>query len=110
MIDEAHCISDWGHDFRLDYGNLYKVLGLLPKNVPILATTATANDRVIQDLANQLGDKVYISRGPLTRESLAIQVLKLQNKAERYAWILQNITNFQAVESFIVLRKETVIT
>ncbi|MHB1155104.1 MAG: RecQ family ATP-dependent DNA helicase [Eubacteriales bacterium] len=91
VIDEAHCISDWGHDFRLEYGNLYKVLGRIPTNVPVLATTATANNRVIEDLKRQLGHDVYVSRGPLTRDSLAIQVVKLRNKSERYAWILQNI-------------------
>ncbi len=90
VIDEAHCISDWGHDFRLDYGNLINVIRTLPANVPVLATTATANDRVVQDLEKQLG-AVYISRGPLTRESLSIQVFHMQSKAERYAWILSNI-------------------
>ena len=91
VIDEAHCISDWGHDFRLDYSNLYKILGILPTIVPVLATTATANNRVVEDLKQQLGNDVYVSRGPLTRESLAIQVLKMKSKAERYGWILQNI-------------------
>lgn len=91
VVDEAHCISDWGHDFRLEYGNLYKVLKQLPGNVPILATTATANDRVVEDLSSQLGENVHISRGALSRKSLSIQVLRLKNKAERYAWILQRI-------------------
>ncbi len=91
VIDEAHCISDWGHDFRLEYGKLRNVIKLLPQNVPVLATTATANNRVIQDLEKQLGDGVFISRGPLTRESLWIQVLKLESKAERYAWLLENL-------------------
>ncbi len=93
VVDEAHCISDWGHDFRLDYGRLYKVLQSIPFSVPILATTATANNRVIADLKKQLGNDVHISRGPLMRESLSIQVLRLANKAERYAWILQNINH-----------------
>lgn len=91
VIDEIHCISDWGHDFRLEYGKLYKILEIIPKNVPVLGTTATANDRVVQDLKKQLGENVFVSRGPLTRESLAIQILQLANKAERYAWILQHI-------------------
>ena len=91
VIDEAHCISDWGHDFRLEYGNLRKIIPILPKTVPILATTATANDRVIADLEKQLGGNVFVSRGPLTRESLAIQVTHLQSKAERYAWLAENI-------------------
>ena len=92
VIDEAHCISDWGHDFRLQYGDLKKVIASLPSNVPVLATTATANDRVVADLQQQLGGDVYISRGPLTRESLSIQVVPLENRNERYAWILQSIT------------------
>lgn len=91
VIDEAHCISDWGHDFRLEYSRLKEVLRVLPSNVPVLATTATANDRVVDDLKAQLGDQVFVSRGPLTRESLYIQVVRLQKKAERYAWILENI-------------------
>ena len=91
VIDEAHCISDWGHDFRLEYGQLKKVISTLPQTVPILATTATANNRVVKDLENQLGSNVYVSRGPLTRESLSIQVLKMSTKIERYAWILENI-------------------
>ena len=91
VVDEAHCISDWGHDFRLQYGNLYKVLNILPENVPVLATTATANDRVIHDLRKQLGDDVFLSRGTLMRKSLSIQILKLQDTASRYAWILENI-------------------
>lgn len=95
VIDEAHCISDWGHDFRLEYGNLRKIVQQLPSNVPILATTATANDRVIADLQNQLGDKVYVSRGPLTRDSLYIQVLNKPDKIERYAWILENVPKLE---------------
>ena len=91
VIDEAHCISDWGHDFRLDYGNLQKVVNQLPQTVPVLATTATANDRVVKDLQQQLGGDVYISRGPLARESLSIQVLHMPNRINRYAWILENI-------------------
>ena len=91
VVDEAHCISDWGHDFRLEYGKLKAVVSALPANVPILATTATANDRVINDLEQQLGGNVYISRGPLTRSSLSIQVLELPSRIERYAWILENI-------------------
>lgn len=91
VIDEAHCISDWGHDFRLEYGKLKTIIQQLPPNVPILATTATANDRVVTDLRSQLGNNVFVSRGPLTRESLYIQVLHKPDKIERYAWILENV-------------------
>jgi len=91
VVDEAHCISDWGHDFRLEYGRLKMIIQQLPPNVPILATTATANDRVVADLQNQLGDRVFVSRGPLTRDSLHIQVMHKPDKIERYAWILENL-------------------
>ena len=91
VVDEAHCISDWGHDFRLEYGRLKSIIQTLPPNVPVLATTATANDRVVADLREQLGNNVYVSRGPLTRESLHIQVLNKPGKIERYAWILENL-------------------
>lgn len=91
VIDEAHCISDWGHDFRLEYGNLRKIVGQLPENVPILATTATANNRVIADLKEQLGNDVFVSRGPLSRESLYLQVLYKPDRVQRYAWLLENV-------------------
>ena len=95
VIDECHCISDWGHDFRQEYGRLREVISYLPPNVPILATTATANNRVINDLEKQLGSDVFVSRGPLTRESLSIQVLDMPSKVERYAWILENINKLK---------------
>ena len=85
VIDEVHCISDWGHDFRLDYGNLYKIIKQLPPNVSLLGTTATANKRVIEDLKKQMGNDIFLSRGSLTRESLHIQVLRINTKYERYA-------------------------
>ena len=91
VIDECHCISDWGHDFRLEYGMLVKVIQNFPSNVSVLGTTATANDRVIEDLKKQFGDDVYVSRGPLTREGLHIEILKMESKAERYSWIEKNI-------------------
>lgn len=92
VIDECHCISDWGHDFRLEYGSLSRVISMLPENVSVLGTTATANDRVVEDLKKQFGDEVFVSRGPLTRDSLHIQILKLETVAERYAWIRYNIS------------------
>ena len=91
VVDEAHCISDWGHDFRPDYRRIVKILQLLPCNVPVLATTATANDRVVNDIVAQLGENLVISRGELIRESLAIQVIKLQKKEDRLAWLAENI-------------------
>ncbi len=93
VVDEAHCISDWGHDFRLEYTRLYRVIRKLPQTVSVLGTTATANDRVIEDLKHQLGENVYVSRGSLMRRSLSIQILLLPTPAERYAWMLHNIPN-----------------
>ena len=91
VIDECHCISDWGHDFRLNYGKLNRIIAAFPESVSVLGTTATANDRVLADLKKQFGDNVYISKGPLTREGLHIEILKLETKAERYAWLKDNL-------------------
>ncbi|MEX2655577.1 MAG: RecQ family ATP-dependent DNA helicase [Acidimicrobiia bacterium] len=87
VVDEAHCISDWGHDFRPDYRRLSRLVTALPATVPILATTATANDRVVRDVADQLGSDIGVFRGPLGRESLALQVIRMPNKADRLAWL-----------------------
>jgi ATP-dependent DNA helicase RecQ len=91
IVDEAHCISDWGHDFRPDYRRVASVLDLLPSGVPVLCTTATANQRVIDDVVSQLGDDLTIVRGTLDRESLALSVRVLPNPAERLAWLAQVI-------------------
>ena len=72
VIDEAHCISDWGHDFRPDYRRIKRIINALPPNVPVLATTATANNRVVDDIIEQLGNEIKVSRGTLNRESLAL--------------------------------------
>jgi ATP-dependent DNA helicase RecQ len=91
IVDEAHCISDWGHDFRPDYRRIVRVLQALPGNVPVLATTATANDRVVQDVFNQLGQGIGLIRGPLVRESLKLQNITLASPAARMAWLAQTI-------------------
>ncbi|GAJ73137.1 ATP-dependent DNA helicase RecQ [Vibrio sp. JCM 18904] len=90
VVDEAHCISDWGHDFRPDYRRIVNILKLLPKNTPVLGTTATANDRVVDDIQTQLGD-IEIQRGPLIRESLALQNIVLPDQPSRLAWLAQTI-------------------
>jgi ATP-dependent DNA helicase RecQ len=87
VVDEAHCISDWGHDFRPDYQRIKRLVDQLPAGVPVLATTATANDRVQADVAGQLGPGLEIIRGPLSRESLCLQVVDLTHQAERLAWL-----------------------
>lgn len=91
VVDEAHCISDWGHDFRPDYGRIVRVLQNMPKNMPVLATTATANNRVINDIKNQLGDRLSIVRGSLMRKALQLQTLSMPSNSERLAWLAQNL-------------------
>lgn len=90
VVDEAHCISDWGHDFRPDYRRLVNLLKFMPPTIPVLATTATANNRVLEDVRTQLGDTV-VQRGPLARESLALQTLRLPDQAARLAWLAGHI-------------------
>jgi ATP-dependent DNA helicase RecQ len=89
VVDEAHCVSDWGHDFRPDYRRLRTLLEELPAGVPVLATTATANARVSADVAEQLdphGDALVL-RGTLDRESLSLGVLRLPDAADRLGWL-----------------------
>ncbi|WP_205701468.1 RecQ family ATP-dependent DNA helicase [Herpetosiphon llansteffanensis] len=90
VIDEAHCISDWGHDFRPDYRRIIQTLQVMPKNLPILATTATANQRVIDDIRQHLGT-FAVERGPLMRESLHLQTVRLADAASRLAWLAHYI-------------------
>src|SRR5216683_3049343 len=86
IVDEAHCISDWGHDFRPDYRRIVRVLQLLPRNIPVVCTTATANDRVVQDVVAQIPN-LQVQRGPLTRASLKLFSIKLSDQSERLAWL-----------------------
>lgn len=91
VIDEAHCISDWGHDFRPDYRRIVRVLQAIPSNVPVLATTATANDRVVNDVKSQLGQNIILQRGTLVRKSLKLQNMSMPSPAARMAWLAQII-------------------
>jgi ATP-dependent DNA helicase RecQ len=105
VVDEAHCISDWGHDFRPDYRRLRDLIAEMPADVPVLATTATANSRVVADVAEQLGTssegiatgapgvdaEVLTIRGPLARTSLRLGVLRLRDSASRLAWLLSHL-------------------
>ncbi|MGX5695678.1 DEAD/DEAH box helicase [Agromyces soli] len=115
VVDEAHCISDWGHDFRPDYRRLRELIARMPEGVPVLATTATANSRVVADVAEQLGAsggigtpsglgapvdgrghpdasaEVLTIRGPLARASLRLGVLRLPDSPSRLAWLLSHL-------------------
>ena len=92
VIDEAHCISDWGHDFRPDYRRVKDMLDALAPGVAVLGTTATANDRVVADVVAQLGGGALRTyRGPLARASLRLEVLELARPAERLAWLASNL-------------------
>jgi ATP-dependent DNA helicase RecQ len=93
VVDEAHCISDWGHDFRPDYRRLAELIGQLPPDLPVLATTATANARVVTDVAEQLGAEgdVLTIRGSLARTSLRLGVLELPGARDRLGWLLSHL-------------------
>ncbi|MDE0081462.1 MAG: RecQ family ATP-dependent DNA helicase [Gammaproteobacteria bacterium] len=91
VIDECHCISDWGHDFRPDYQRIEREARNLPRNMRLLATTATANDRVMKDLRNVLGRNLTIQRGPLARPSLALQTILLPRQSQRLAWLAEQL-------------------
>src|SRR4051812_42663548 len=114
VIDEAHCISDWGHDFRPDYRRIRTLLEDLPRDIPVLATTATANARVVDDVAEQLArtlapesdtsrspcpdrgpkfgeEGVLVLRGSLDRESLHLGVVRLPSNAHRLAWLGEHL-------------------
>ncbi|MFD5868184.1 RecQ family ATP-dependent DNA helicase [Corynebacterium sp. NPDC060344] len=91
VVDEAHCISDWGHDFRPDYRRIRDLLAGLGPGVPVLATTATANDRVVEDVRSQLGDGTGVLRGGLDRESLRLNVVRLPDTTKRPAWLASHL-------------------
>ena len=91
VIDEAHCISDWGHDFRPDYRRIERIVQNLPRNVQMLGTTATANNRVLDDLTEVLGPNIHIMRGDLGRPSLLLQTVNLPGRVERLAWIAERL-------------------
>ena len=95
VIDEAHCISDWGHDFRPHYRLLERIVKTLPPNLRLLATTATANNRVMDDLASVLGPNLNVLRGDLNRTSLSLQTIRLPSQAERLAWLAEQLSTLQ---------------
>ena len=95
VIDEAHCISDWGHDFRPHYRLIEPIIRNLPRNVRLLATTATANKRVMEDLKEILGQPLKLSRGDLNRPTLSLQTIRLPSQAERLAWIAEQLATLK---------------
>ena len=99
VVDEAHCVSDWGHDFRPDYRRIADVLERLPAGVAVLGTTATANDRVVADVEAQLGhgsaEPLRTYRGPLARSSLRLEVVELARPADRLAWLATHLPQLE---------------
>src|SRR5882757_5519266 len=99
VVDEAHCISDWGHDFRPDYRRLGALLAELPPGVPVLATTATANARVTRDVAEQLATaadgQALVLRGPLDRDSLRLAVVRLPTAPQRLGWLAEHLGDLE---------------
>lgn len=91
VVDEAHCISDWGHDFRPDYRRIVRILQALPPKVPVLCTTATANQRVVDDVVAQIGPDLKVLRGPLARSSLRLHNIVLADQSQHLAWLAQNL-------------------
>lgn len=108
VVDEAHCISDWGHDFRPDYRRILNILRQLPDNMPVLGTTATANDRVIDDISAQLG-QIEIQRGPLLRRSLTLQNIVLPDQVSRLTWLSEHIPKTAGTGIVYALTKRDVL-
>ncbi len=104
VVDEAHCISDWGHDFRPDYRRIANVLKRVPANMPILATTATANNRVVKDIESQLPG-IEIMRGSLSRKSLYLQNIVLPDQSKRLAWLAENLPKIPGTGIIYALTK-----
>ncbi|MEU6560295.1 RecQ family ATP-dependent DNA helicase [Nocardia nova] len=91
VVDEAHCISDWGHDFRPDYRRIRTLIADLGEDIPVLATTATANDRVVTDVATQIGTDTLVLRGTLDRESLYLSVVRIPDAVQRTTWLSRQL-------------------
>lgn len=95
VIDEAHCISTWGHDFRPYYRRIIDLIDRFPTNFPVLATTATATKRVQKDIEEQIGSSFSTIRGNLLRKNLYLNVLKVENEEEKFLWLAENISNLE---------------
>jgi len=109
VVDEAHCISDWGHDFRPDYRRIKRILNEFPDHIPVAATTATANDRVVDDVKRQVSG-LEVLRGELVRDSLRIQTLNLGSRTRRLAWLAENIPEFPSAGIVYCLTTDDVET
>jgi ATP-dependent DNA helicase RecQ len=105
VVDEAHCISDWGHDFRPDYRRIRSLLPQLGPNAAVLATTATANEAVAQDVVAQLGGNVRTMRGPLSRASLGLQTIHIPAEHDRMAWLAEHLPQIDGSGIVYVLTK-----
>jgi len=95
VVDEVHCISDWGHDFRPDYRRVGRLLDRMPSGIPVLGATATANDRVMEDVVAQLGGGIEAFRGDLGREGLALHAFDIPAPSQRLAWLAQALPDLQ---------------
>lgn len=107
VVDEAHCISDWGHDFRPDYRRIVRIVRELPPRSPLIATTATANARVVADIEEQFGPNLRTIRGPLARASLRIQAMRLGSFEARLAWLADHVHRLQGTGIIYCLTKRT---
>jgi ATP-dependent DNA helicase RecQ len=105
VVDEAHCMSDWGHDFRPDYQRIRRILKFLPPTVPVLATTATANDRVVEDLIQMIPGKLTTIRGSLLRKGLTLQAIALPRTQQRLAWLAEIIPTMEGSGIVYVLTR-----
>ena len=103
VVDEVHCISDWGHDFRPLYRRIESFIKNSPSSLRVLGTTATANDRVLEDVAFVFGDRVEIQRGDLARNNLMLQTITLKTHAERLAWLAQRLPSVEGTGIVYVL-------
>ena len=93
VVDEAHCISVWGHDFRPSFRRIINLVKLLPRDLPVIATTATATPRVEKDIAEQIGRGIKVLRGRLLRENFRLYVIKVSSEDEKMIWLGKNLLN-----------------
>ncbi len=105
VVDEVHCISDWGHDFRPDYKRISRIINYLPSNTPLLGTTATANDRVIEDINDQFGSDSYVLQGELMRDSIHLDVVNIPEPENRLAWLLEALRRLPGTGIIYTLTK-----